>query len=50
MRTWINRLLLLVSFVSASVWAVTEDSALTLADLMGGKQQFNLLSHQVLNR
>ena len=50
MRTWINRLLLLVSFVSVNVCAVTEDSALTLADLMGGKQQFNLLSHQVLNK
>ena len=37
-------------FFNASVWAATEDSALTLADLMGGKQQFNLLSHQVLNK
>ena len=50
MRTWINRLLLLVSFVCVSVWAATEDSALTLADLIGGKQQFNLFSHQVLNK
>ncbi|MDD2343019.1 MAG: DUF2059 domain-containing protein [Tolumonas sp.] len=50
MRIGINRLLLLVSFVSVSVWAATEDSALTLADLIGGKQQFNLFSHQVLNK
>nr|WP_321242130.1 DUF2059 domain-containing protein [uncultured Tolumonas sp.] len=50
MRIGINCLLLLASFVSVSVWAATEDSALTLADLIGGKQQFNLFSHQVLNK
>lgn len=50
MHTWINRLLLLLSFACVNAWAVTEDSALTLADLIGGKQQFNLLSHQVLNK
>jgi hypothetical protein len=50
MHTWINRLLLLVVFACSNVWAASEDSALTLADLIGGKQQFNLLSHQVLNK
>jgi hypothetical protein len=50
MRRWISRLLVFVSFISVSVWSATEDNALVLADLIGGKQQFNLLSHQVLNK
>lgn len=50
MSQWICRLLLIsCSVLTSSVFAA-EDSALTLADVMGGKQQFNLLSHQVLNR
>jgi hypothetical protein len=50
MRRWISCLLVYVSFISVSVWAATENSALVLADLIGGKQQFNLLNHQVLNK
>lgn len=30
--------------------AYAEDTALQLADVMGGKSQFNLLSHQTLNQ
>lgn len=37
----------LIGFVST---AYAEETALELADAMGGKSQFNLLSHQTLNQ
>ena len=51
MRKWMCRLLLTSCCIfSFAAVAAEEDRALTLADLMGGKQQYNLLNHQVLNK
>lgn len=46
---WIYCLLTLFMLSYTSFSVATEDNALVLADVMGGKQQFNLFSHQALN-
>lgn len=50
MHKWMCRLLLTSCCVFAFAAAAAEDIALTLADVIGGKQQYNLLNHQVLNK
>jgi len=46
---WIYCLLAILILSHSCFSAAAEDNALVLADVMGGKQQFNLFSHQVLN-
>lgn len=48
MKPWISSLQAAILLVCSFQTLSAEDNALVLADLMGGKQQFNLLSHQTL--